>query len=108
MVLVKICGITNLEDAKAASEAGADALGLVFCESSPRYISIEDAAAIINQLPNWIVKVGVFVNAPEDFVRQAIGRCGLSLLQFHGDETPGYCGQFGVMSMKAFRVRDAD
>src|ERR1041385_7810853 len=107
MVLVKICGITNLEDAKAASEAGADALGFVFCESSPRCVSIEHAAAIIKQLPAGIVKVGVFVNAPEDFVMQAIGQCGLSLLQFHGDETPECCTQFGVMSMKAFRVRDA-
>jgi phosphoribosylanthranilate isomerase len=107
-VLVKICGITNLEDAKAASEAGADALGFVFCESSPRYVSIEDAAAIIKQLPTWIVKVGVFVSAPADFVIQAISQCGLNLLQFHGEETPEYCVQFGVMSMKAFRVRDAD
>jgi len=105
-VLVKICGITNVEDGKEAAEAGADALGFVFCENSPRHISPSQAEAIIKQLPVFIVKVGVFVNAPAALVFQAVSQCGLNLLQFHGDETPDYCTQFGVMSMKAFRVRD--
>src|SRR5690349_23957241 len=106
-VKVKICGITNLDDGMAAATAGADALGFVFCETSPRCLSISAAARIVKELPPFIIKVGVFVNAPEDFVIRAVGACGLSLLQFHGDEPPEYCVQFGVMSMKAFRIRDA-
>src|SRR5437870_2062465 len=105
-VKVKICGITNPADATAAAEAGADLLGFVFCEQSPRRVSIEAAAAIIRELPPFIVKVGVFVNAPADLVYRGIGECGLNLLQFHGEETPEYCVQFGVMSMKAFRIQD--
>src|SRR5262249_55523788 len=85
-VQVKICGITTLEDGIAAADAGADALGFVFCETSPRFISIPSAARLISKLPGFIVKVGVFVNAPEELVLQAIAECGLSLLQFHGDE----------------------
>jgi phosphoribosylanthranilate isomerase len=106
-VKVKICGITNLPDARAAQEAGADAIGFVFYEGSPRCISIESAADISRDLPPFIVRVGVFVNAVEDLVVQAVRQCGLNLAQFHGEETPEYCLQFGVMSMKAFRIRDA-
>ena len=106
-VKVKICGITNLPDAQVASEAGADAIGFVFCEQSPRRISIPEAAQIARALPAFLIKVGVFVNADEDLVFRAISDCGLSLLQFHGDEPPDYCLQFGLMSMKAFRIRDA-
>jgi phosphoribosylanthranilate isomerase len=106
-VKVKICGITNLPDGVAAAEAGADALGFVFYDPSPRCISVEAAAALIRQLPPFILRVGVFVNAPEDLVIRAIRECGLNLLQFHGNETPKYCLQFGIMSMKAFRIRDA-
>ena len=106
-VKVKICGITNLADARAAAEAGADVLGFVFYEQSPRFISCEAAAAITRELPPFIIKAGVFVNAPEDAVLRTIRECGLNLVQFHGEETPDYCLQFGVMSMKAFRIRDA-
>ena len=106
-VKVKICGITNLPDGMAAAEAGADALGFVFYDQSPRHISIHAAAELIRQLPPFVMKVGVFVNAPEDLVVRAIRECGLNLLQFHGDEPPDYCLQFGLMSMKAFRIRDA-
>ena len=106
-VKVKICGITSLADARLALEAGADALGFVFYEPSPRYVSPEEAAAIIRQLPPFPLKVGVFVNAPADLVSSAMSQCRLGLLQFHGDEPPDYCLQFGLMSMKAFRVRDA-
>jgi phosphoribosylanthranilate isomerase len=105
--VIKICGITNLPDALAAAEAGADALGFVFHQSSPRCVTLETAASIIRQLPPYLVKVGLFVDAPEDFVVQAISTCGLTLLQFHGEEPPEYCLQFGLMSMKAFRIRDA-
>jgi phosphoribosylanthranilate isomerase len=106
-VIVKICGITNLRDALAAVEAGADALGFVFYEPSPRYVPLDIAARIIVRLPPSIVKVGLFVDAPKDLVVRAIRQCGLTLLQFHGAETPDFCLQFGLMSMKAFRVRDA-
>jgi phosphoribosylanthranilate isomerase len=107
-VKVKICGITNVADGRAAADAGADALGFVFCEKSPRHVSIPSAAEITIAMPAFIVKVGVFVNAPEDLVFRAIAECSLSLLQFHGEEPPEYCAGFGVMSMKAFRIRDAE
>ena len=107
-VKVKICGITNAPDAHAATEAGADMLGFVFYDQSPRCVSLHAAADIIRQLPLFVVKVGVFVNAPPDFVFRAIADCGLNLLQFHGDEPPDYCLQFGLISMKAFRIHDAE
>jgi phosphoribosylanthranilate isomerase len=107
-VKVKICGITSTADALAAIEAGADMLGLNFCEASPRHISLPMAAEIARQVPPFVVKVGVFVNADEGLVTRAIGDCGLNLLQFHGDEAPEYCTQFGLMCMKAFRIRDVE
>jgi phosphoribosylanthranilate isomerase len=106
--LVKICGITNETDALAATEAGADALGLMFYEPSPRNVSLKVAAEIARRLPPFVIKVGVFVNAPEDLVLRAIGECGLNIVQFHGDETPDYCQLFPVMTIKAFRIRDAE
>ena len=105
---VKICGITNLADAQAAIAAGADALGFNFYEGSPRHISLKAAAEISKQLPPFVMRAGVFVNADEDLVARAIAECGLSLLQFHGDELPEFCTQFGLMSMKAFRIRDVE
>ena len=107
-VKVKICGITNAPDALAATEAGADALGFMFYERSPRHVSIQRAAEIIRELPPLSIKVGVFVDAEEDTVMRAIGDCGLNMLQFHGEESPEYCTQFGLMSIKAFRIRDAE
>lgn len=107
-VKVKICGITSVADGLAAAEAGADMIGLMFYDRSPRHISFERAAEISRALSPYLVKVGVFVNPDEDTVMRAISDCGVSLLQFHGEETPEFCTQFGVMSMKAFRVRDAE
>ncbi|HEU5070529.1 MAG TPA: phosphoribosylanthranilate isomerase [Verrucomicrobiae bacterium] len=107
-VKVKICGITNREDAQAAVAAGADLLGFVFCEDSPRHVTVAEAAAIAQLVPPQVVRVGLFVNAPEELVAEAMSGCGLQLLQFHGDETPEYCRQFGAMSMKAFRMKDAE
>lgn len=104
---IKICGITNVEDAQVAVEAGADALGFMFYEASPRFITPEKAAEIVRALPSWISKVGVFVNPPADLVMSALGGCALNLLQFHGEESPEFCASFGVTTMKAFRVRDA-
>ncbi len=94
-----------MADGLAAVEAGADMIGLMFYERSPRHISLATAVEISRALPPFVVKVGVFVNPDEDMVMRAIGDCGVSLLQFHGEETPEFCTQFGVMSMKAFRVR---
>lgn len=101
---VKICGITNSADAQAAVEAGADAVGFIFYERSPRFVQMEEAAEIARGLAPFILRVGVFVNAPKEFVFSAIGECGLTLLQFHGDEPPDFCSEFGLMTMKAFRV----
>ena len=105
---VKICGVTNVADAQAAAEAGADMIGLNFYEKSPRYVSLKAAAAISKQLPPFVMRVGVFVNPEEALVTRAIGECNLSLLQFHGDETSEFCTQFSLMSIKALRVRDAE
>jgi phosphoribosylanthranilate isomerase len=105
---IKICGITNLADALAAIEAGADALGLNFYGKSPRHVSMKTAAEISKQISPFVMRAGVFVNADEDLVTRAIAECSLSLLQFHGDEPPEFCTQFGLMSMKAFRIRDVE
>lgn len=107
-VKVKICGITSVADAQAAAEAGADMIGLMFYEKSPRHITLETAAAIHRALPPFVLRVGVFVNPAAELVLRALGDCGLSLLQFHGDEASEFCTQFGAMSLKALRVRDAE
>lgn len=106
--IVKICGITNTADALAAADAGADAIGLMFYEKSPRNLTLPAAAEIARALPPYIIKVGVFVNPAEEFVLRAVGECGLNIVQFHGDETPEFCAQFPVMVLKAFRIRDAE
>ncbi len=107
-VKVKICGITSVSDALAAAEAGADLIGLMFYERSPRSVSLDRAAEIAAALPPFVARVGVFVNPTEAVVEEAIACCGLNMLQFHGDEPPEFCTRFGVMSMKAFRIRDAE
>jgi phosphoribosylanthranilate isomerase len=103
---VKICGVTNVADALAAAGAGADLIGLNFYEKSPRYVTLATAVEISRALPPFVQRVGVFVNPAEDLVMRAIAGCGLNLLQFHGDESSDFCTQFGLMSMKAIRVRD--
>jgi len=105
---VKICGITSVDDGLAAVEAGADMIGLMFYEKSPRYITMEQAVEISRALPPFVTRVGVFVNPGEMLVSQAIRECGVGLLQFHGDEPSEFCTQFGMMSMKAVRVKDAE
>jgi phosphoribosylanthranilate isomerase len=104
-VKVKICGITSAEDALAAVDAGADALGFMFYAPSPRCVTRESAAPIIRRLPPFVAKVGVFVNPTAEEVRQAIADCGLDTLQFHGEEPPEFCSQFGLRALKAFRVQ---
>jgi phosphoribosylanthranilate isomerase len=106
--IVKICGITSITDGLAAVEAGADAIGLMFHEASSRHVTTAMAAEIARQLPPYIIKVGVFVDPPEELVLRAIAECGLNLVQFHGQETPEFCLQFPVMTIKAFRIKDAD
>ena len=103
---MKICGITSTEDALAAVDAGADALGFMFYEPSPRYLSVEKAADIILDLPEQVARVGVFVDADAKTVRQTIETAGLDTLQFHGNESPRYCSQFEQRTIKAFRVKD--
>ena len=107
MVKVKICGITNLEDAAYAAYAGADALGFVFYKKSPRYIKPQKAKSIISHLPKSIKKVGVFVNARERTIRMITRYLGLDMLQFHGNESKDFCGRFrDYKVIKAFRVKD--
>jgi phosphoribosylanthranilate isomerase len=94
MMQVKICGITNLEDALCAAENGASALGFIFYPQSPRCIDPQKAGEIIDRLPSHLVKVGVFVNEKEQTVREIFEGCRLDMLQFHGDESPEYCGKY--------------
>jgi len=103
---VKICGVTSVEDAFMAAEAGADMIGLMFYDKSPRHISLPVAAEIAHAVPSLVLRVGVFVDPTEELVRSAIAECGLGLLQFHGNETSDFCTQFGLMSVKAIRIRD--
>ncbi len=91
MTEIKICGITRIEDARAAAECGADAVGFIFHPPSPRYVAAERARAITAELPEGIVKVGVFVNRPAEEVERIVETCGLDLIQVHGDESPAYC-----------------
>lgn len=106
MVLVKICGITNVDDALDAVEFGADALGFNFWPDSPRYLKPEKAKEILGEIPPSILKVGVFVNESYEKVRDIAVDLSLDTLQFHGDETPYYCDQFAAPYWKAFRLRD--
>jgi phosphoribosylanthranilate isomerase len=106
MTRIKICGITNVEDAVMAVEAGADALGFVFYQGSPRYISPEQAAAIIRRLPPFVQTVGLFVNEASATVNAIANRCGLDIIQLHGEETPEYCRSMTRRVIKAFRVKD--
>jgi len=105
-VRVKICGITNAADAKVAVDAGADALGFIFVRKSPRFVEPEKARALISSMPPFVQSVGVFVDQPQEEVREIADYCGLDLLQFHGQESPDYCTSFGSRSIKAFRVKD--
>lgn len=107
MVSVKICGITNLEDAKVTVNAGCDALGFVFYKKSPRYISVQKAKEIIRQLPAHTVKIGVFVNARLDTLKRISKACRLDMLQLHGNESPEFCAKLkGYKLIKAIHVRN--
>ncbi len=105
MPRVKICGITSVEDAQAAIEAGADALGLVFYAPSPRSVSIAQAQEISRSVGPFVSLVGLFVNADADEVQNTLSQIPLHVLQFHGDESRDYCEQFQRPYMKAIRMR---
>ena len=94
MTQVKICGITNTQDALVAAQCGASALGFIFYPPSPRYIKPEEAKKIISVLPDKLIKVGVFVNEKPKNVKKIMEYCPLDMIQLHGDETPEYCRQF--------------
>lgn len=108
MARIKICGITRVEDALAAAEAGADAIGLVFYAPSPRAVDAEQAAEIVAALPPFVTTVGLFVDADPSEVREVLACVPLDVLQFHGEESDEYCRQFGRPFLKAVRVQSAE
>ncbi|WP_193074186.1 phosphoribosylanthranilate isomerase [Pseudomonas sp. FME51] len=108
MARIKICGITRVEDALAAAQAGADAIGLVFHAASPRAVSIDQARAIAQALPPFVTVVGLFVDASETAIHAVLEQVPLDLLQFHGDEPDSFCQRFARPYLKAVRVRPGD
>ena len=104
---IKICGITNPDDAKAAIDAGADALGFVFYKTSPRCVQADVVRRIVASLPPFVLPVGVFVNEDLKIVRDVIDSCGLAVAQLHGEETAAYCEQLGRPVWKAVRLKNA-
>lgn len=107
MIRVKICGITNPEDALTAVAAGADALGFVFYPPSPRHVTPERATEIIRVLPPFVQTVGLFVNEALATINALADQCGLDIIQLHGEESPDYCAAVNRRIIKAFRVKDA-
>jgi phosphoribosylanthranilate isomerase len=102
---VKICGITREQDAEAAVEFGADAIGLVFYEPSPRHVSLERAAAIVRELPPFVASVALFVDAGRDSIARVVDQVSVDLLQFHGQESPEFCVQHGRPWIRAVRMK---
>jgi phosphoribosylanthranilate isomerase len=102
---IKICGITRAQDVSAVASNGADALGLVFYETSPRHVSLQQAAQLARAVPPFVTVVGLFVNPTVDYVREVLAKVSLDVLQFHGEETPEFCQQFGKPYLKAIRVK---
>ncbi len=105
---IKICGITNLEDALCAVTAGADAIGFVFYEKSPRYVHPEKVGQIVSELPPFVTTVGLFVNADPEIIKQTMRTAKLNVVQLHGDEAPEDCSLSPYPVIKAVRVKDAD
>jgi phosphoribosylanthranilate isomerase len=103
---IKICGIRVPEHALVAADAGADAVGLVFYGPSPRYVQLNQAAAVVAVLPPYVMAVGLFVNAAEGEVRESLNAIRLDLLQFQGDESPEFCARFGVPWVRAVRMEE--
>ena len=107
-MFIKICGITRAEDARAAVEGGATAVGFVFWPRSPRYVDPGSAAAIISELPTSVTAVGVFVNQPLDEIRRAAERSGIRAVQLHGDEPASYTTTLGYQVIKAMSIEMAE
>jgi len=105
---IKLCGITNLEDARLCVEAGADALGFIFVEGTPRYVSPDTAAAIIAALPPFVTPVGVFWDHPSGHVKAVAEQCGLGALQFHGDEAPEDLHGYRLPAIKTLKIAGPD
>jgi phosphoribosylanthranilate isomerase len=105
MTRIKICGITREQDLRAVAYSGADAIGLVFYDKSPRHVSIQQAAELMRHVPPFVTVVGLFVNPSLDYVRQVLANVSLDILQFHGEESPEFCQQFGKPYLKAIRVK---
>ena len=108
MIKVKICGLTNLEDALIAAEAGADALGFVLYPRSPRCVKSNTVQEIVRQLPPYVTTVGVFANIGAKEIMDIMRGCGLDLAQLQGDEPPSVCKRLGSRAVKAIRVKDRD
>ncbi|MGI9553679.1 MAG: phosphoribosylanthranilate isomerase [Thermodesulfobacteriota bacterium] len=108
MTKIKICGITNKEDALAATSYGADALGFIFYKKSPRCLTPETAIEIFQHLPPSVKKVGVFVNEDTDTINKISAEAELDIVQLSGDESPGYCKNLNKPYIKAFRIKDRD
>jgi phosphoribosylanthranilate isomerase len=104
VIRIKICGITNLDDAVTAVEAGADALGFIFVEGTPRHVTPEQAGPIIRKLPPFVTPVGVFWDHPAGHVKAVAEACGLRALQFHGDEKTDYVAGFAVPVIKTVKL----
>jgi len=106
-VKVKICGLTNLEDAQAAVEFGADAVGFIFAPESPRFVSVETVAEIISELPSFVTTVGVFTSGGEKEFQSTIDLCGINLIQWHGPFSQEISPDFLWRIIQVIRVRDA-
>jgi len=106
MTRVKICGITNCDDAQLACQSGADAIGLVFYAPSPRYVSIEQAVEVIASLPPFVTSVALFVNAEPMYIEQVLAQVAIDVLQFHGDESAEFCASFKRPYLKAIRMKE--
>ncbi|BCK88071.1 N-(5'-phosphoribosyl)anthranilate isomerase [Sideroxyarcus emersonii] len=105
MTRIKICGITREQDIHAVAQNGADALGLVFYEKSPRHVGVQQAATLARAVPPFLTVVGLFVNPTADYVRELLAKVPLDVLQFHGEESPEFCAQFDKPYLKAIRVK---
>jgi phosphoribosylanthranilate isomerase len=105
MTRIKVCGITRTQDLHAVIDCGADAFGLVFYEKSPRHVALPQAIKLMQAAKPFVTAVGLFVNPPAEYVREVLAQVSLDVLQFHGEESPEFCAQFGKPYLKAVRVK---